>query len=131
MGAAAGAAAAGASVLRSRSLIFTAALPVRFGFRELWIDGRDFYLNGTRIFLSALPVDNAQVSALAAGVASIGLVAAYRPYALVALVAAPLALRPGAVVLGGAEGAGLLPVLADTGRIQLAVGILLTLGIAL
>ncbi len=43
------------------------ALPVRFGFRELWIDGRDFYLNGTRIFLSALPLDNAQVSALTAG----------------------------------------------------------------
>ena len=44
-----------------------AALPLRFGFRELWIDGRDFYLNGTRIFLSALPLDNAQVSALTAG----------------------------------------------------------------
>ena len=39
---------------------------MRFGFREFWIDGRDFYLNGTRIFLSALPLDNAQVSALAA-----------------------------------------------------------------
>ena len=37
-----------------------------FGFREFWIDGRDFYLNGTRIFLSALPLDNAQVSASAA-----------------------------------------------------------------
>ncbi|MCK4375559.1 MAG: hypothetical protein KAX19_09525, partial [Candidatus Brocadiae bacterium] len=24
---------------------------VRFGFREFWIDGRDFYLNGSRIFL--------------------------------------------------------------------------------
>jgi beta-galactosidase len=36
---------------------------IRFGFRELWIDGRDFYLNGTRIFLCALPVDNAGVSA--------------------------------------------------------------------
>jgi beta-galactosidase len=35
----------------------------RFGFRELWIEGRDFYLNGTRIFLSALPVDNAQIGA--------------------------------------------------------------------
>jgi len=43
------------------------AFPVRFGFREFWIDGRDFYLNGTRIFLSALPLDNAQVSAAAAG----------------------------------------------------------------
>ena len=36
---------------------------VRFGFRELWITGRDFFLNGTRIFLSAVPLDNAQVSA--------------------------------------------------------------------
>ncbi len=39
------------------------SLPIRFGFRELWIDGRDFYLNGTRIFLSAVPLDNAQVGA--------------------------------------------------------------------
>ncbi len=42
------------------------ALPVRFGFREFWIDGRDFYLNGTRIFLSALPLDNAEIGAAAA-----------------------------------------------------------------
>jgi hypothetical protein len=40
--------------------------PVRFGFREFWIDGKDFYLNGSRIFLSALPLDNAQVGAAAA-----------------------------------------------------------------
>jgi beta-galactosidase len=37
--------------------------PVHFGFREFWIAGRDFFLNGTRIFLSAVPLDNAQVSA--------------------------------------------------------------------
>jgi len=37
--------------------------PVRFGFREFWIDGRDFYLNGTRLFLCAVPLDNAQVGA--------------------------------------------------------------------
>jgi beta-galactosidase/beta-glucuronidase len=37
--------------------------PVRFGFREFWIDGRDFYLNGTRIHLSAVPLDSAQVGA--------------------------------------------------------------------
>ncbi|MCX5646403.1 MAG: hypothetical protein NTZ17_17235 [Phycisphaerae bacterium] len=36
---------------------------LRFGFRELSIDGRDFYLNGTRIFLCALPIDNAAVGA--------------------------------------------------------------------
>ncbi|MCS7254770.1 MAG: hypothetical protein NZ781_12205 [Armatimonadetes bacterium] len=35
----------------------------RWGFREFWIEGRDFYLNGTRIFLSAVPLDNAQVGA--------------------------------------------------------------------
>jgi hypothetical protein len=35
----------------------------RFGFREFWIDGRDFYLNGTRILLSAVPLDNAQIGA--------------------------------------------------------------------
>ena len=39
------------------------AHPVRFGFRELWIQGRDFYLNGTRIFLCAMPLDNAQIGA--------------------------------------------------------------------
>ena len=41
------------------------ALPVRFGYRELWIEGRDFYLNGTRLYLSAEPFDNAQVGAMA------------------------------------------------------------------
>jgi hypothetical protein len=35
----------------------------RFGFREFWIEGRDFFLNGTRIHLSAVPLDNAQVGA--------------------------------------------------------------------
>ncbi|HXT41921.1 MAG TPA: glycoside hydrolase family 2 TIM barrel-domain containing protein [Candidatus Angelobacter sp.] len=35
----------------------------RFGFREFWIEGRDFYLNGKRIFLSAVPLDNAQIGA--------------------------------------------------------------------
>lgn len=37
--------------------------PIRFGFREFWIDGRDFYLNGTRLYISTVPFDNAQVSA--------------------------------------------------------------------
>jgi hypothetical protein len=35
----------------------------RCGFREFRIEGRDFYLNGTRLFLSAVPLDNAQISA--------------------------------------------------------------------
>jgi len=40
-----------------------ASLPQRFGFREFWIEGRDFYLNGTRIFISAVPIDNALLGA--------------------------------------------------------------------
>src|SRR4029077_20621472 len=37
--------------------------PERFGFREFWIEGRDFFLNGSRIWLSAVPLDNAQIGA--------------------------------------------------------------------
>src|SRR5262249_49018870 len=42
---------------------------VPFGFREFWIDGKDFYLNGSRIFLSAVPLDNAQLGARSASYA--------------------------------------------------------------
>jgi len=37
--------------------------PVRFGFREFWIDGRDFYLNGSRVHLRAVPLNSAQMGA--------------------------------------------------------------------
>jgi hypothetical protein len=40
--------------------------PVPFGFREFWINGKDFVLNGSRIYLSAVPLDNAQLGARAA-----------------------------------------------------------------
>jgi len=50
------------SLLDAAGKALDVSWPVRFGFREFWIDGRDFYLNGTRIFLSAVPFDNAQVS---------------------------------------------------------------------
>lgn len=39
------------------------SLPVSFGYREFTIKGKDFYLNGSRIFLHVLPLDNAQVGA--------------------------------------------------------------------
>jgi 1,4-dihydroxy-2-naphthoate octaprenyltransferase len=71
------------------------------------------------------------VGFLLAGFAAIGLVAWRRPYALIALAALPLAWRPCATVASGAQGRGLLPVLAATGRIQLAIGVLLTVGILL
>ncbi len=51
------------SLVSSAGKVLDAGLPVRFGFREFWIAGRDFQLNGTRIWLSALPLDNAQVGA--------------------------------------------------------------------
>ena len=37
--------------------------PVRFGFREFWLEGRDFYLNGTRFHSFVIPFDNAQMGA--------------------------------------------------------------------
>jgi hypothetical protein len=51
------------SLVDGEGKVLDAAWPVRFGFREFWIDGRDFYLNGSRIFLSCVPLDNAQVGA--------------------------------------------------------------------
>jgi beta-galactosidase len=54
------------SLLSAGGKALDTGYPVRFGFREFWIDGRDFYLNGTRIFLSAVPLDNAQVGAAVA-----------------------------------------------------------------
>jgi len=62
------------------------------------------------------------VGALGASFASIGAGAWQRPYALVALIAAPLALAPGALVVAGADGPELLPVLAATGRIRWSSG---------
>jgi hypothetical protein len=53
--------------LESAGKVLDAALPVRFGFREFRIEGRDFFLNGSRIYLSAVPLDNAQVGAAWAG----------------------------------------------------------------
>jgi hypothetical protein len=51
------------TLLEAGGKVLDVALPVRLGFREFWIAGRDFYLNGSRIFLSAVPLDNAQVGA--------------------------------------------------------------------
>ena len=49
------------SLADARSVTLDEALPARFGFREFWIEGRDFYLNGSRIYLSAIPLDNGQL----------------------------------------------------------------------
>ena len=54
------------SLLDSAGKVMDTALPVRFGFREFWIEGKDFYLNGTRLYLAAIPLNNAQGSAIMA-----------------------------------------------------------------
>ncbi|MDL4771476.1 1,4-dihydroxy-2-naphthoate polyprenyltransferase [Actinomadura xylanilytica] len=53
------------------------------------------------------------------------------PWALLALLAAPLSVPPTQKVLRGASGPDLIPVLGETGRLQIAYGVLLAVGLAL
>ena len=69
------------------------------------------------------------VGSLAGVALGIAGVAVVRPWALLGLAALVLAVRPVRAVLGGAQGRDLLGVLGGTGRLQLAVGALLALGI--
>ena len=46
------------SVLDGSGTTLDESLPIRFGFRELWIEGRDLYLTGTPIHLRALHTRN-------------------------------------------------------------------------
>jgi 1,4-dihydroxy-2-naphthoate octaprenyltransferase len=57
--------------------------------------------------------------------------AAWRPWVLVSLAAIPLAVPPVRRVLGGASGAQLIPVLGETGRLQLVWGVAASIGLAL
>ncbi len=58
-------------------------------------------------------------------------IAPVRPLALLALAAVPLALAPIRLVLAGAAGPRLITALGLTGRLQLAFGALLTVGLAI
>jgi 1,4-dihydroxy-2-naphthoate octaprenyltransferase len=58
-------------------------------------------------------------------------IAIFRPWALLALLAAPLAMPPVRRVLSSARGAGLIPALKETGRLQLVLGLLLAIGLAI
>ena len=60
-----------------------------------------------------------------------GVLAAATPWALLALLAAPLAAGPVRAVRSGAVGRDLVPVLGGTGRLQLGYAALLALGLAL
>jgi 1,4-dihydroxy-2-naphthoate octaprenyltransferase len=77
---------------------------------------------GTRLFYVAL---------VAVAFVMTGLASFTSPWALLAVLAAPLAVRPMQAVVGGATGPGLIPALAGTGRFQLVWSALLALGLAL
>jgi 1,4-dihydroxy-2-naphthoate octaprenyltransferase len=59
------------------------------------------------------------------------LIAGYRPFALLALLALPLASGPVRSVRGGTSGPGLIATLGQTGRLQLAFGVAFTVGLAI
>ena len=60
-----------------------------------------------------------------------GLLAVYRPFTLIALIALPLAVAPVRAVRGGVSGPGLIATLGQTGRLQLAFGVAFTVGLAI
>jgi 1,4-dihydroxy-2-naphthoate octaprenyltransferase len=55
----------------------------------------------------------------------------YRPFALLALLAVPLSVAPVRAVRGGVSGPGLIATLGQTGRLQLAFGLVFTVGLAI
>jgi 1,4-dihydroxy-2-naphthoate octaprenyltransferase len=63
--------------------------------------------------------------------AVVAAVAVARPWALLALVAAPLAVPPARTVLSGGRGPALIGALQGAGRVTLATGVLLAAGLAL
>lgn len=60
---------------------------------------------------------------------AVGILAHYNAWALLALAALPLALEPLGLALGDREGRALLPLLGTTARLQIAAGVLLTIGL--
>ena len=62
---------------------------------------------------------------------SAAICAVWRPWSLLALLAAAVAIPPVKAVLGGARGPALIPVLGGTGKVQLAYGALLSAGLLL
>ncbi len=62
---------------------------------------------------------------------SVGVVSSYRPWALLALLALPVAIAPLRLALGDQEGRALLPMLGTTARLQILAGALLAVGLLL
>jgi 1,4-dihydroxy-2-naphthoate octaprenyltransferase len=68
---------------------------------------------------------------LAGAAIAIGVLSHYRAWSLLALLAFPLALPPVRLALSDRSGRALLPMLGTTARLQISVGILLTIGLLL
>jgi 1,4-dihydroxy-2-naphthoate octaprenyltransferase len=60
-----------------------------------------------------------------------GVLASYRPWSLLALLALPVAIAPIRLALSDEEGRALLPMLGTTSRLQILAGVLLALGLLL
>jgi 1,4-dihydroxy-2-naphthoate octaprenyltransferase len=124
---------------RLSPLAFAAAVPVGFLATALLVVNnlRDIptdSVTGKRtlaVRLGDAPTRTLYASLLLLAFLIVPLLAIRRPPALLGLAAAVLALRPIRVVRGGASGPALVPVLGDTGRLQLAFGVLLAAGLAL
>jgi 1,4-dihydroxy-2-naphthoate octaprenyltransferase len=71
------------------------------------------------------------VALIVAAFALCGVAAFSRPEVLLAFLAIPLAVQPTRSVLRGASGGALIPVLGQTGKLQLALGLGATIGLAL
>ena len=68
---------------------------------------------------------------IAAAFVLCGVGAIWRAPVLLGVLAVPLAIRPVRSVFGGATAGALIPVLGETGKLQLAWGLLVTIGLAL
>jgi 1,4-dihydroxy-2-naphthoate octaprenyltransferase len=60
---------------------------------------------------------------------SVGVLYGYRSWSLLALAGLPLAITPVRLALGDRNGRDLLPMLGETARLQIVVGVLLTVGL--
>jgi 1,4-dihydroxy-2-naphthoate polyprenyltransferase len=71
------------------------------------------------------------VGLIALGYAVVLALGAVLPWTLLALLSVPLAARPVALVRRGVSGTALIPVLRDTGRLELAYAVVLAIGLAI
>jgi 1,4-dihydroxy-2-naphthoate polyprenyltransferase len=80
--------------------------------------------------LGDAPTRAVYIALTAGAFAALPFLALRREWALLAFLALPLAARPLRAMAAGAAGRALVPVLGDTGRLQLVFGVLLALGLA-